>query len=253
VRTFAGKVALVTGGTRGLGLAAAHAFVRRGARVVISARSHDQGQQAVEELRRAGGEARFIPGDLADPVTPEALVRETVTTFGRLDFAYNNAGVDGRFAPLADLDITVFEHVINTNLRAVFLCMRYEIQQMLVHGGGVIVNCSSIASTKALGGLGLYAAAKAGVNALTRNAAVEYSTQGIRTVAIAPGVIGTALQQQAFAQMDPEVRAKLTAMHPIGRFGTPREIGDAVAWLCSEEAGFITGECINIDGGAGAT
>ena len=253
VSTFAGKVALVTGGTRGLGLAAAHAFVRRGARVVISARSYDQGQQAVEELRRAGGEVRFIPGDIADPVTPEALVRETVTTFGRLDFAYNNAGVDGRFAPLADLDMAVFEHVINTNLRAVFLCMKYEIQQMLVHGGGVIVNCSSIASTKALGGLGLYAAAKAGVNALTRNAAVEYSTQGIRTVAIAPGVIGTTLQQQAFAQMDPEVRAKLTAMHPIGRFGTPREIGDAVAWLCSEEAEFITGACINIDGGAGAT
>jgi NAD(P)-dependent dehydrogenase (short-subunit alcohol dehydrogenase family) len=251
--TFAGKVALITGGTRGLGLAAAHAFVRRGAHVVITARSHDQGQQAVEELRRAGGEVRFIPGDIAEPATPEALVRATVAAFGRLDFAYNNAGVDGRFAPLAELDITVFEHVINTNLRAVFLCMKYEIQQMLVNGGGVIVNCSSIASTMALGGMALYAAAKAGVNALTRNAAVEYSAQGIRTVTIAPGVIETALQQQAFAQLAPEVRAQLTAMHPIGRFGKPLEIGDAVAWLCSEEAGFITGECINIDGGAGAT
>ena len=135
--TFAGKVALVTGGTRGLGLAAAHAFVRRGARVVITARSHDQGQQAAEELHRAGEEAHFIPRDIADPATPEALVRETVTTFGRLDFAYNNARVDGRFAPLAELDIVVFEHVINTNLRAVFLCMKYEIQQMLTNGGGV--------------------------------------------------------------------------------------------------------------------
>jgi NAD(P)-dependent dehydrogenase (short-subunit alcohol dehydrogenase family) len=253
VNSFAGKVALVTGGTRGLGLAAAHAFVRRGARVVITARSHDQGQQATEELCRAGGEAHFIPGDLADPATPEALVRETIATFGRLDFAYNNAGTDGRFAPLADLDMAVFEQVINTNLRAVFLCMKYEIQQMLRNGGGVIVNCSSIASTMALGGLGLYAAAKAGVNALTRNAAVEYSAQGIRTVTIAPGVIATALQQQAFAQMDPAVRVMLTAMHPIGRFGKPHEIGDVVAWLCSEEAGFITGACINIDGGAGAT
>jgi len=251
--TFAGKVALVTGGTRGLGLAAAHAFVRRGARVVITARSHDQGQQAAEELRCAGGEAHFIPGDLADPAIPEALVRETVTTFGRLDFAYNNAGIDGRFAPLADLDIVVFEQVINTNLRAVFLCMKYEIQQMLMNGGGVIVNCSSIASTRAFGGLGLYAAAKAGVNALTRNAAVEYSAQGIRTVTIAPGVIATALQQQAFAQMDPAVRTKLIAVHPIGRFGEPHEIGNVVAWLCSEDAGFITGACINIDGGAGAT
>jgi NAD(P)-dependent dehydrogenase (short-subunit alcohol dehydrogenase family) len=253
VSTFAGKVALVTGGTRGLGLAAAHAFVRRGARVVITARSHDQGQQAAEELRRAGGDVRFIPGDLADPATPEALVRETVTTFGRLDFAYNNAGVDGRFAPLADLDIAVFEHVINLNLRAVFLCMKYEIQQMLMHGGGVIVNCSSIASTMAFSGLGLYAAAKAGVNALTRNAAVEYSAQGIRTVAISPGAIKTELQQQAHAQMAPEVLAKIIAVHPIGRFGEPHEIGNVVAWLCSEEAGFITGACINIDGGAGAT
>jgi NAD(P)-dependent dehydrogenase (short-subunit alcohol dehydrogenase family) len=221
--------------------------------VVITACSHDQGQQAAEALRSTGGEVRFIPGDIADPATPKALVRETVTTFGRLDFAYNNAVGDGRFAPLADLDIEVFEHVINANLRAGFLCMKYEIQPMLLNGGGVIVNCSSIASTMALGRLALYAAATAGVNALTRNAAVEYSAQGIRTVTIAPGVIGTALQQQAFAQMDPAVRAKLTAMHPIGRFGKPHEIGDAVAWLCSEEAGFITGECINIDGGAGAT
>jgi NAD(P)-dependent dehydrogenase (short-subunit alcohol dehydrogenase family) len=163
-----------------------------------------RGQQAAEELRRAGGEAHFIPGDLADLAIPEALVRETVTPCGRLDLAYNNASIDGRFAPLADLDIAVFKHVININLRAVFLCMKYEIQQMLLNGSWVIVNCSSIASTMAFDGLGLYAAAKAGVNALTRNAAVEYSAQEIRTVAIAPGAIKTELQQQAHAQLSPK-------------------------------------------------
>jgi NAD(P)-dependent dehydrogenase (short-subunit alcohol dehydrogenase family) len=248
-RQFGGKVALVTGGNSGLGKASALSLAGEGAQVVISARRAEEGEKVTRLIKDAGGEAVFIRADMSVRAEIEALVAQTVEAFGRLDFAINNAGIEGTlFVPTADYSEDTWDEVINVNLKAVWLCMRYEIPHILKQKGGSIVNMSSVAGLVG-GPIGAaYHASKHGVIGLTKAAAVEYASQGLRVNAVAPAVIHTAMTERGGFHT-PQLEPQLIAMHPMGRFGTPEEVGGAVAWLCSDAASFITGHVLPIDGG----
>jgi len=226
---FTGKVALVTGGNSGLGKASALSLARAGARVVVSGRRAVEGEQVAQQIKDDGGEAAFIKADMRLKADIEAVVTQTVEMYGRLDFAVNNAGVGGRaFVPTADYSEDIWDEVININLKAVWLCMKNEIPHLLKQKGSSIVNMSSIAGL--LGGpIGAaYHASKHGVVGLTRAAAMEYAPQGLRVNAVAPAVIPTAMTELGgfhTAELEPQ----LIALHPMGRFGRPEEVGEAVA------------------------
>ena len=243
---FSGKVALVTGGSSGIGRAAALKFAAAGARVAIGARRVAEGEETVRLIQEQGGEACFVQTDVAQPEQVRGLVQAAVDRWGRLDFACNNAGVEGTpFVPTIDYSVEVWDEVIDVNLKGVFLSMKYEIPPMLKQGSGAIVNISSVAGL--IGGRGgaAYHASKHGVIGLTRTAAMEYAARGIRVNVVCPGVIDTAMAARFFRgreQVIPE-------LHPMGRGGKPEEIADAVAWLCSDHASFITGQVLPIDGG----
>ena len=247
-KRFSGKVALVTGGNSGIGLATALSFARQGAAVVIAARRKKEGREAVSEVESEGGQALFVETDVSDGQSCKNLVERTMERFGRLDFAFNNAGVSGRGIPTADFSEDAWNQTIAVNLDGVFLCMKYQIPAMLASGGGAIVNNASVAGLNGAAVPGCaYVASKHGVVGLTKAAAAEYADQGIRINVVCPAVIRTPMAEAAFA--DPVFRKTTYDQHAIGRVGEPEEVASAVIFLCSEDASFLTGIALPIDGG----
>lgn len=241
-------VALVTGAATGIGLETATAFAQAGCRVVLSDRDAVRGAEAAERLRAAGHDAAFIACDVAEAEQVAALHRRIAETWGRLDAACNNAGIEGETAPTGEASLENFDRVIGVNLRGVFVCMHEQIRLMLPRRRGAIVNIASVAGLVGFAGLPAYCASKGGVVQLTRAAAVEYGERGIRVNAVCPGVIRTEMIDRVTGH-DPAVEAQYAAMHPMNRMGTPREIADTVVWLCSTQAGFVTGQALAVDGG----
>ncbi len=243
-----GKVALITGGTSGIGRDTAVLFAKEGAKVVITGRREAEGNETIALVQAAGGEGIFVKGDVSKAANVQAFVQKTVEKFGRLDLAFNNAGIEGNWKPIIEQTEEDWDTVIDINLKGTWLCLKLEIQQMLKQGiGGAIVNMSSVAGLIGAGGAGVYVASKHGVIGLTRTAALEYATKGIRVNAVCPAVIETAMADRAFG--DPAVGKRILAQHPIGRFGKPMEIAEAVVWLCSDKSSFMTGHYVVLDGG----
>jgi NAD(P)-dependent dehydrogenase (short-subunit alcohol dehydrogenase family) len=245
---FNDDVALVTGGSSGIGRATAIAFARDGAKVVVASRRTDQSEETVRLIEAAGGEALFVRTDMKKPAEIASLVARTIEHFGKLNYAFNNAGIEGDpFVPLAESSEATWDDVIAVNLTGVYLCMKHEIPHIL-KTKGAIVNMASVAGLTG-GRVGTaYFASKHGVVGLTRAAAIEYAAQDIRINAVAPAVIRTDMTQRAFFH-DDALGAQVTAMHPMGRVGRPEEVAEAVIWLCSKHASFTTGHVLPIDGG----
>jgi NAD(P)-dependent dehydrogenase (short-subunit alcohol dehydrogenase family) len=242
------KVALITGGTSGIGRDTAVLFAKNGAQVVMTGRRESEGNETLNLIRAAGGEGLFVKGDVSKSADVQSAVRQTVEKFGRLDLAFNNAGIEGRWKPIIEQSEEDWDTVIDINLKGTWLCLKYEIQQMLKQdSGGAIVNMSSVAGLMGFAGAAIYVASKHGVIGLTRNAALECAAKGIRVNAVCPAVIETAMADRAFA--DPAVNKRVLAMHPLGRFGKTMEIAEAVLWLCSDKSSFMTGQYITLDGG----
>src|SRR5215510_15247821 len=242
-----GKVALITGGASGIGRATALTFAREGAKLVIADMNADGGQQTVHMITEQGGEAIFVRTDVSQAVEVQALISQAVATYGRLDCAHNNAGISGGGSALtAEYAEERWHQVIAVNLTGVWLCMKYEILQMLSQGIGAIVNTASVAGLIGARGLAAYVASKHGVVGLTKTAALEYAQQGIRVNCVCPGVIQTPMTERVLR--DPARQAQITA-RPMGRVGTPEEIAEAVVWLCSDAASFVTGHTMTVDGG----
>jgi NAD(P)-dependent dehydrogenase (short-subunit alcohol dehydrogenase family) len=248
-RGLRGAVALVTGGAAGIGAAAVRAFAARGARVAIADLKADQGKRLAEEIERSGGEAIFVETDVSRAGDVERLVGATVRTFGRLDCAFNNAGIEGVLAGTAECTEENFDRTLAINLKGVWLSMRYEIEQMLRQGGGgAICNMSSVAGLVGFENLPAYTASKHGVIGLTKTAALEVAKRGIRVNAICPGVIHTEMIDRV-TKRDPVLEQQFVGLEPVGRMGTPEEIAAAAVWLCSDEASFVTGHALVVDGG----
>jgi NAD(P)-dependent dehydrogenase (short-subunit alcohol dehydrogenase family) len=250
-----GKVVLVTGGASGIGRVTAQAFARIGARVVVTTDANIEG--ALETIRLItdyGGEAGFIRCDVSKEKEVETLIGQIVETYGALDCAFNNAGVGpdgariGVFS-IADCPEEVWDRMIDVNLKGVFLCMKYEIRQMLKQGTGAIVNTSSVGGLKPIPGFGAYAASKSGLIALTKTAALECATAGIRVNVICPGLTARTLLSDNLSAAEPGAKANLVQAVPMRRMGEPEEVAEAVMWLCSDAASFITGHVMPIDGG----
>ena len=240
-----GKVALVTGAGGGIGRAAALAFAHSGAAVLVCDVQDAAGEETVARIAAQGGKAVFQHCDVSDPAQVKAMVAAAVATFGRLDYAFNNAGINSVGAN--EYDDATWARSIDINLTGVMLCMREEADVMLRNGGGAIVNTASINGLVGNGAQPAYTASKHGVVGLTRHGALRWANQGIRVNAVCPGVIDTAMTAQAAA--NPEIRAKIEQMTPMGRMGRPEEIAAAVLWLCSDAASFVTGQPIAVDGG----
>ena len=241
-----GRVAIITGASRGIGAATSRAFAAAGAAVALAARDEAALASLADQLLAGGGRAIAVPTDVADPASVERLVDRTVGAFGRLDLAFNNAAGGGqRPTPLADLPVDAYDSAIAITLRGVFLSMRYEIPAMLEAGGGVIVNMSSTAGLEGVGGLAGYVSAKHGVIGLTKTAALDYADRNLRVNALAPGPILTDNLKRAGEDAQ---RLAALAM-PMRRIGRPEEVAAAVVWLCSDQAAFITGATLPIDGG----
>jgi len=250
-----GKVALVTGAGAGIGRATALKFVEEGAKVVVSDVAGDGGDETVALVRQMGGDAVFIKADVTKAAEVEALITGTVAAFGRLDCACNNAGIEGKIIPVAEQSEADFDEVMSVNVKGTFLCLKYEIASMMKNGGGAIVNLASVAGLVGFPGLGPYAASKHAINGLTKNAALEYSKQGIRVNSVCPGGIETRMLDSLVAQASNgqlKTREMMDPLHPIGRIGRPEEVAELLVWLCSDRAGFVTGANITIDGGYAA-
>jgi NAD(P)-dependent dehydrogenase (short-subunit alcohol dehydrogenase family) len=246
--SFAGKVAFVTGAANGIGRAAALAFAHEGASVVAADVSEQGNQDTARMIEEAGGRALAVRCDVSRDGDVKAALDRVVETFGRLDFAFNNAGVEQPITATADLAEEEWDRIVGINLRGVFLCMRHEIPLMLKQGGGVIVNTSSGAGVKGFAGQGAYCAAKHGVVGLTRAAALDYAKANIRVNAVCPGIIETPMMDR-FSGGTPEGRERVIAQEPVGRMGKPEEIASAVLWLCSDAAAFMVGHAMVMDGG----
>ena len=245
---FSGRVALVTGAGSGIGRAAALRFAECGARVVVSDIDPASGDQAVEEVRAAGGEAIFARADVSQAGEVEAMVESAVREFGRLDFAYNNAGIGDVAHPLAEMPEELFDRAVAVMLKGVYLCMKYEIPRILEQERGAIVNAASGAGLIGFPGQCGYVASKHGVIGLTKTAALDYAKTGLRINAICPGTARTGIVEE-WTGGDPEREAEIAAYHPIGRIADPREIAEAVLWLCSDAASFVLGHAMVVDGG----
>ena len=246
--TPASKVALVTGAASGIGRAAAFAFAREGYALVISDRDEAPGQEVRARLEADGADALFVRCDVSSEEEVRTLIARTLDRFGRLDAAYNNAGIEGIVAPADECTTENFDRVIAVNLRGVWLCMREEIRQMRAQGGGAVVNCASVAGLVGFAGIPAYCASKHAVIGLTRTAALELGPHNIRVNAVCPGAIETPMLERVMGGTD-EGRRQMVAMEPIGRIGRPEEIADAVVWMCSDRASFVTGQAIAVDGG----
>jgi NAD(P)-dependent dehydrogenase (short-subunit alcohol dehydrogenase family) len=248
--SFQNKVALVTGAASGLGLATARAFAASGASVVLADWNEKAVRSAAEELTLQGHKALAVLCDVSDDAQVEAMVEQTVAAFGRLDAAYNNAGIQNVLAETADSPPDDYDRVMGINLRGVWSCMKFELQQMRRQASGAIVNCSSLGGLIGGARRGTYHAAKHGVIGLTRSAALEYATRGIRVNAVCPGMIHTPMSDQMIAAgQGEELDRMLKTYVPMGRLGRAEEIADAVLWLCSPAASYVTGQSISVDGG----
>ena len=242
---FKNKVALVTGGASGIGEACALTFARRGAKVAVVDLNDELGEKTAAAARQAGADAVYLRVDVSDPAAVEKMVADTVKAFGRVDIAVNNAGIGGETNPTGAYSIEGWRKVIDINLNGVFYCMRHEIPQMLKQGSGVIVNMTSILGTVGFANSAAYVAAKHGILGLTKTAALEYAKQGIRINSVGPGFIKTPLLDS----LDEQTRAYLSGLHAMGRMGEAQEVADLVAYLCSDQASFLTGGYYLVDGG----
>jgi NAD(P)-dependent dehydrogenase (short-subunit alcohol dehydrogenase family) len=242
---FIGKVAFVTGAASGIGRATAVAFAAEGAKTAITDRSDDALEQLRAEIEAAGGEVLAISCDVSEPEQVKAAVARTVARFGRLDCAFNNAGIENKATPVHEIDLAEWDRIIGINLRGTFTCMKYELAQMVAQGSGVVVNTSSGAGIRGVAGGAAYAASKHAIIGLTRSAALDYAKQGIRVNAVLPGNIATPMMDR-FTGGDVQ---KAIDLEPVGRLGRPEEIAEAVLWMCSDLGGFVTGAATVIDGG----
>jgi NAD(P)-dependent dehydrogenase (short-subunit alcohol dehydrogenase family) len=243
-----GKVALVTGGTTGIGRDTAVLFAKEGAKVVVSGRREAEGKETMDMIRAAGADGLLVQGDVSKATDVEDLVKKTVAKFGRLDVAFNNAGIEGKWVPITEQSEEDWDRTIDINLKGTWLCLKYEIRQMLKQGGGgAIVNMASVAGLIGNATAATYCASKHGVMGLTKAAALETALNGIRVNVVCPAVIETPMADRAFA--DPAVNKWVLGLHPIGRFGRPMEIAEGVLWMCSERASFMTGQSMVLDGG----
>jgi NAD(P)-dependent dehydrogenase (short-subunit alcohol dehydrogenase family) len=243
-----GKIGLVTGGTSGIGRETAVLFAKAGAAVVVAGRREVEGLETVELIRAAGGQGLFVKTDVSKASDVDALVRKSVEQFGHLDIAFNNAGVEGAWAAIARQSEEEFDRTININLKGVWLCLKYEIRQMLKQGkGGAIVNTASVFGVIGSAGAAAYSASKSGVIALTKVAALENARSGIRVNAVCPAAVETPMADRLFGSA--KVHQSVASRHPIGRFGKPQEVAEAVLWMCSDRASFMTGESLVLDGG----
>lgn len=244
-----GKVALVTGAASGIGRATALAFAREGAKVVLADVAVEGGGEVACLIQEAGGEAIFVRCDVSRAAEVDSMIQKAVETYGRLDCAFNNAGIEGEVAPLAECTEENWDRVIDVNLKGVWLCMKYEIRQMLEQGGGSVVNMSSVSGLAGDPDHPAYGASKHGVSGLTKAAAVAYARRGIRVNAVCPGAIRTPMIERAL-EAQPELSwESLADGHPMGRIGEPEEVAEAVVWLCSDGASFVTGHLLPLDGG----
>lgn len=245
---LAGKVALVTGGTTGIGRETAIDLARNGAKVVVSGRGVEKGEATVDLIKQEGGEATFIRADISQAAEVKALIAKTVETYGSLDCAFNNAGTEGKLAPITELSESDLDKVIDINLKGTWYCLKYEISQMLEQGGGAIVNTSSGAGEVGMANLSPYCASKHGIMGLTKSLAIEYAKNGIRINAIAPGPIDTGMPERGTANQE-ALDNYISTFVPMNRMGTASEVAQAVVWLCSDAAGFVTGTTLAVDGG----
>jgi NAD(P)-dependent dehydrogenase (short-subunit alcohol dehydrogenase family) len=243
-----GKVGLVTGGTSGIGRDTAVLFAKAGAKVVVAGRREPEGEETVELVRAAGGDGLFVRADVSKASEVDTLVQKTVEKFGRLDIAFNNAGIEGVWVPIVRQSEEDWDRTIDINLKGVWLCLKHEIRQMFKQGGGgAIVNMASVTGLVGSGGAAAYSASKHGVIGLTKSAALETAKSGIRINAVCPAVIETPMGDRLFGA--PAVHKYVLSCHPIGRFGRPAEIAEAVVWMCSDRASFMTGQSLVLDGG----
>src|SRR5271155_4685542 len=247
-RDLEGKTALVTGGTSGIGRDTAVLFAKAGAKVIVAGRREVEGKQTVDLVHAAGGEALFVKADVSKAADVEMMVKKTVEKFGRLDVAFNNAGIEGVWVPIIRQSEEDWDRTIDINLKGVWLCLKYEIRQMLKQGsGGAIVNMASITGLIGSAGAAAYSASKHGVIGLTKSAALENARSGIRINSVCPAAIETPMAERLFGA--PAVHKYALSCHPIGRFGRPAEIAEAVVWMCSDRASFMTGQSLVLDGG----
>jgi NAD(P)-dependent dehydrogenase (short-subunit alcohol dehydrogenase family) len=243
-----GKVGLVTGGTSGIGRETAILFAKAGAKVVVAGRRTPEGEETIELVRAAGGEGLFVKTDVSKASEVETLVQKAVERFGRLDVAFNNAGVEGVWVPIARQSEGDWDRTIAVNLKGTWLCLKYEIRQMLRQGGGgAIVNMASIMGLIGSAGAAAYSASKHGVIGLTKTAALENARSGIRINAVCPGAVEAPMAERVFGA--PKVHSFVLSCHPVGRFGRPAEIAEAVVWMCSDRGSFMTGQYLVLDGG----
>ena len=245
---FEGKTAIVTGGSFGIGRAAAVAFAARGAKVIIADWLEDPEQHTLKQIRSVGGQAIFVSCDVSKNDEVKAMVEKAISTYGRLDFAFNNAGIEGATANTHECTEENWDKTININLKGIWLCMKYEIAAMLKQGKGAIVNCASVAGLIGFPGLPAYVVSKHGVVGLTKTAALENAKQQIRINAVCPGVIHTDMIDR-ITGLDKEAEKQFVDMEPVGRMGKPEEVAEAVMWLCSDAASFVTGHSMPVDGG----
>jgi len=244
-KLFENMVALVTGAGSGIGQATAILYAQHGARVIVSDLNDKGGRETVDIIKKNSGEASFVKADVSKPGDCKNLVSESIRLYGRLDIAFNNAGIGGELSPIADMSVEGWLKVIDTNLNSVFYCMKYELPEMLKNGHGSIVNMSSILGQVAFANSAAYVAAKHGVVGVSQNAAVEYAKQGIRVNVIGPAFINTPL----LSVLDEQTKQALVNIHPIGRLGESKEVAELVVWLSSDKASFVTGSYYAIDGG----
>ena len=245
---FEGKTAIVTGGSFGIGRAAAVAFAARGAKVIIADWLEDPEQHTLKQIRSVGGQAIFVSCDVSKNDEVKAMVEKAISTYGRLDFAFNNAGIEGATANTHECTEENWDKTININLKGIWLCMKYESAAMLKQGKGAIVNCASVAGLIGFPGLPAYVVSKHGVVGLTKTAALENAKQQIRINAVCPGVIHTDMIDR-ITGLDKEAEKQFVDMEPVGRMGKPEEVAEAVMWLCSDAASFVTGHSMPVDGG----
>jgi NAD(P)-dependent dehydrogenase (short-subunit alcohol dehydrogenase family) len=244
-----GKAALVTGAGSGIGRATALACAREGAKIVVADMAVESGEETVSMIKSAGGEATFVPVNVTQAAEVEAMVAAAVSAYGRIDCAHNNAGIEGVFATTADYPEEDWDRVMAVNLKGVWLCMKYEIPQMVQQSGGAIVNTASLAGLVGAKRMPAYVASKHGVAGLTKTAALEYAKSGIRINAVCPGIIHTSMVDRMFLSRRPDLEDRLAAVEPMGRLGKPEEVAEAVVWLCSDAASFVTGHTMTVDGG----
>jgi NAD(P)-dependent dehydrogenase (short-subunit alcohol dehydrogenase family) len=249
MNTFAGKVALVTGGSSGIGRATAIKFGERGAKVVVAARRERESKETVDMIKKAGGEATFVRTDVRIASQVENMVNQTVKEYGRLDIAFNNAGVGGIMARMIRTTEEIFDEVVDTNFKGVWLSMKYEIPVMLKQGGGVIINNASIAGVSTAERLSVYSGSKHAIVAISNAAATEYGRDNIRVVTICPGWIKTRMTEELRAQKDADAIIQSSA--PLKRMGEPEEVAEMVTWLASDAASYVSGGAFIVSGGMG--